>query len=126
MVLLICICGCTNCRLHFRLDATQQTKGQFFNIFLLATTLFIYAFYRKVNINAQPLQTIDKILICTTVLSIITILLWRYLSKVALQCFIVLNVLVNVIFINYFYSDFALSKHFNQAGVTKESLHGRS
>ena len=65
-----------------------------------------------------------KFLICTTVLSIITILLWRYLSKVALQCFIVLNVLVNVIFINYFYSDFALSKHFNQAGVTKESLHG--
>ncbi len=91
---------------------------------LLATALFIYAFYRKVNINAQPLQTIDKILICTTVLSIITILLWRYLSKVALQCFIVLNVLVNVIFINYFYSDFSLSKHFNQAGVTKESLHG--
>ncbi|PFW72067.1 multidrug transporter, partial [Bacillus pseudomycoides] len=35
---------------------------------LLATALFIYAFYRKVNINAQPLQTIDKILICTTVL----------------------------------------------------------
>ena len=93
---------------------------------LLATALFIYAFYRKVNINAQPLQTIDNILICITVLSIITILLWRYLSKVALQCFIVLNVLVNVIFINYFYSDFALSKHFNQAGVTKESLQTRS
>ncbi|MFJ8528880.1 YfhO family protein [Bacillus sp. NPDC094106] len=90
---------------------------------ILATGLFIYAFNRKVNINEQPLNEVDNMLISVILISILTICLWRYLSKIFIQFLIVINVLVNIIFINYMYAEDVLSKAFGQRNVTEESLH---
>ncbi|MGI2731917.1 YfhO family protein [Bacillus cytotoxicus] len=101
----------------------KENKLMYLISALLATGLFIYAFMRKVNINDQPLDEVDHMLISVIVISILTICLWRYLSKIFLQFLVILNVLINVIFINYMYSENVLSKPFGQRNVTKESLH---
>ncbi|WP_242235779.1 YfhO family protein [Bacillus cereus group sp. BfR-BA-01316] len=92
---------------------------------LVSIGLFIYAFYRKVNINVsdKPLQAVDNILIGTIVLSVITVCLWRYLSKPFIQFLVVVNVLVSTISMNYMYANNILSTAFGQSNATKEALH---
>ncbi|KFN04134.1 multidrug transporter [Bacillus clarus] len=90
---------------------------------LVATGLFIYAFYRKVNINDKPLEVVDNILIGTIALSIVTICLWRYLSKPFIQLLVVVNILVSTISMNYMYANNILSTVFGQRNATTEALH---
>ncbi|MFJ8416182.1 YfhO family protein [Bacillus paramycoides] len=92
---------------------------------LVSIGLFIYAFYRKVNINVtdKPLQAVDNILLGTVVLSAITVCLWRYLSKHFIQFLVVLNVLISTISMNYMYANNMLSTVFGQSTVSAERLH---
>ncbi|WP_249728601.1 hypothetical protein, partial [Bacillus paralicheniformis] len=66
-----------------------------------------YALYRKANINVtdKPLQDVDNILLGTVVLSVITVCLWRYISKPFIQFLVVLNILVSTISMNYIYAN---------------------
>lgn len=84
---------------------------------LVSIGLFIYAFYRKANINVtdKPLQDVDNILLGTVVLSVITVCLWRYISKPFIQFLVVLNVLVSTISMNYMYANNILSTVYGQS-----------
>ena len=89
---------------------------------LVSIGLFIYAFYRKVNINVsdKPLQVVDNILIGTIVLSLITVCLWRYLSKPFIQFLVVVNVLVSTISMNYMYANNILISLSDKAMLQKK------
>ncbi|PGQ13263.1 YfhO family protein [Bacillus cereus] len=90
---------------------------------LVATGLFIYTLYRKVNIDAKPLQKVDIMLIGTIVFSAITLCLWRYLSKPFIQFLVVLNIIISTISMNYIYAHSILSTAFGQRNVPTEKLH---
>ncbi|AQQ66091.1 MULTISPECIES: YfhO family protein [Bacillus] len=92
---------------------------------LVSIGLFIYAFYRKANINVtdKPLQDVDNILLGTVVLSVITVCLWRYISKPFIQFLVVLNVLVSTISMNYMYANNILSTVYGQSQISTEKLH---
>ena len=95
---------------------------------LVSIGLFIYAFYRKANINVtdKPLQDVDNILLGTVVLSVITVCLWRYISKPFIQFLVVLNVLVSTISMNYMYANNILSTVYGQSQISTEKLHERA